>query len=138
MSISTPPTRSVKIWNAELALPCDLAKQALRSTHSLFYTRSKETTMNKKIALSIAILLLAGLLLAGCGGLTLPPQLTSLAAVADTPVAIASTTTTAATGDNPLVAWQEALEEIAFWFGKDAQFDDNYIRTDHLAMFGEI
>lgn len=32
---------------------------------------------------------------------------------------------------------EEALQEIAFWFG-DARFDDDYIRTDHLAMFGEI
>lgn len=33
---------------------------------------------------------------------------------------------------------EEALQEIAFWFGKDARFNDDYIRTDHLAMFGEI
>lgn len=33
---------------------------------------------------------------------------------------------------------EEALQEIAFWFGKDATFNDDYIRTDHLAMFGEI
>lgn len=33
---------------------------------------------------------------------------------------------------------KEALQEIAFWFGKDAKFSDDYIRTDHLAMFGEI
>lgn len=33
---------------------------------------------------------------------------------------------------------EEALQEIAFWFGKDASFNDDYIRTDHLAMFGEI
>jgi nucleoside-diphosphate kinase len=32
----------------------------------------------------------------------------------------------------------EALEEIAYWFGEDAEFNDDYIRTDHLAMFGEI
>lgn len=33
---------------------------------------------------------------------------------------------------------KEALQEIMFWFGKDAMFSDKYIRTDHLAMFGEI
>ena len=33
---------------------------------------------------------------------------------------------------------KEALTEIEFWFGKDAKFSDDYIRTDHLAMFGEI
>lgn len=33
---------------------------------------------------------------------------------------------------------QEALSEIAFWFGEDAKFNDEYIRTDHLAMFGKI
>lgn len=33
---------------------------------------------------------------------------------------------------------KEALDEITFWFGKDAKFSDDYIRTDHLAMFGEI
>lgn len=32
----------------------------------------------------------------------------------------------------------EALQEIAFWFGPEAQFNDDYIRTDHLAMFGKI
>ena len=33
---------------------------------------------------------------------------------------------------------EEALQEIANWFGEDAKFSDKYIRTDHLAMFGEI
>lgn len=33
---------------------------------------------------------------------------------------------------------EEALSEVAFWFGQDAHFNDDYIRTDHLAMFGEI
>lgn len=33
---------------------------------------------------------------------------------------------------------QEALDEIAMWFGEDAKFSDKYIRTDHLAMFGQI
>lgn len=33
---------------------------------------------------------------------------------------------------------EEALQEIAFWFGSEARFNDDYIRTDHLAMFGEI
>lgn len=32
----------------------------------------------------------------------------------------------------------EALSEIALWFGPRAKFRDDYIRTDHLAMFGEI
>lgn len=32
----------------------------------------------------------------------------------------------------------EALQEIAFWFGEEAKFNDKYIRTDHAAMFGEI
>ena len=32
----------------------------------------------------------------------------------------------------------EALQEIVFWFGAEAEFNDKYIRTDHAAMFGEI
>jgi len=32
----------------------------------------------------------------------------------------------------------EALQEISFWFGEEAEFNDKYIRTDHSAMFGEI
>lgn len=32
----------------------------------------------------------------------------------------------------------EALQEIVFWFGENAEFNDKYIRTDHAAMFGEI
>ena len=32
----------------------------------------------------------------------------------------------------------EALQEIAFWFGTEAEFNDKYIRTDHAAMFGQI
>ena len=32
----------------------------------------------------------------------------------------------------------EALQEIVFWFGEKAEFNDKYIRTDHAAMFGEI
>ena len=32
----------------------------------------------------------------------------------------------------------EALQEISFWFGAEAKFNDKYIRTDHAAMFGEI
>lgn len=33
---------------------------------------------------------------------------------------------------------KEALQEIALWFGNSHQFRDDYIRTDHLAMFGEV
>ena len=33
---------------------------------------------------------------------------------------------------------EEALQEISCWFGPKARFNDDYIRTDHLAMFGEI
>lgn len=33
---------------------------------------------------------------------------------------------------------EEALSEIALWFGERAEFSDDYIRADHLAMFGEI
>lgn len=35
-------------------------------------------------------------------------------------------------------AVDEALQEIAFWFGTEAKFNDKYIRTDHAAMFGQI
>jgi nucleoside-diphosphate kinase len=33
---------------------------------------------------------------------------------------------------------EEALEEMAYWFGDDYEFKGEYIRSDHLAMFGKI
>ncbi|MFQ5611596.1 MAG: trypsin-like peptidase domain-containing protein [Anaerolineae bacterium] len=68
--------------------------------------------MKKQITLPLIIFLLMGLLLAGCGGLTLPVKLAPFAPAPEAPAAVAPAATTAQAAGDALAAWQEALENI--------------------------